>query len=257
MRPYIFVLFAFIFLTSAAMAQYKPFLFTMTPTGVGNSFAHYDAAYGQHTFEPFGADNVEQNLGLQAGLGENFSLAGYFGLALGNGSSSTTEQGEFIANLLKAGNMPVDFSAGLGFRHEYSGTDVLLGGFILGRQFNSSALYGNLLLEKAFAANRDDIDLTTTIGFSQRLSSSINVGIEAVGQDLEGFWTPDESEGGAVIFVGPSSSIYFPGTNLNLVIGGGPIIRATYSSRTSSALRDLPTNGENGFVIRTMLCLGL
>ncbi len=248
-----------VFLSASARAQGRPFLFTMTPpVEVGSSnYIHYDAAYGRQTFEPLGADNLEQNLGIQAKLSETFSLAAHIGLDLGNDNTSASQQGELLARLLSAGNTPVDFSAGLGYRHEYSGTSVLLSRFIVGRQFESWGFYGNLLFEHAFALNRDDIDLMTSIGISHSFSNMVQIGVEAVGQDLEGFWTPDEAEGGAVIFVGPSANILFPGTGCNLIIGGGPIIHATYSPLSSSAYRELPDTRANGFVIRTMLCFGL
>ena len=231
----------------------------MTSTGQNgtSSFVHYDAAYGRQTFEPFGADGIEQNLGLQAGLGNFFTLAANVGLAVGNGPSTTSQQAEILAHLLTALNSPVDFSAGLGYRHEYGGTGVLLSRIVLGRQFQSSEAYGNILIEHAFSPYRDPVDLTTTFGYSRYISGGVKVGVEAVGQDLEGFWESDEAEGGAVVYAGPTAAVVFPGTNLNLVLGGGLIVRATHSPRTSGAYRDFNTSLGNGFVVRTTLCYAL
>ncbi len=257
MRPntIIYTLFVFILCSVSTYAQERSFLFTMAQPGPNEpSFVHYDAAYGRQTFEPFGSDGVEQNLGLQANLGETFTLSAYLGMALNSGASETTQQAELLGRVLRTDDAGVDFSAGLGFRHEYSGTDVLLGRFIVGRRFNQWDAYGNLILEHAFAANRDDIDLTTTLGFSREITKGVRLGVEAVGQDLEGFWTPDEAEGGAVVFVGPDASLAFPGTPWNMDVGGGAIIRATYSPESSSALRALPQS--NGFIIRSELSYG-
>ncbi len=238
-------------------AQERSFLFTMTQPGINEpSFIHYDAAYGRQTFEPFGSDGVEQNLGLQENFGETFTLSAYLGMSLNNGSNEMTQQAELLGRILTASDFGIDLSGGLGFRHEYSGTDVLLGRFILGRRFSSWDTYGNFIFEHAFAAGRDPVDLTTTLGFSRRIVGGFRLGIEAVGQDLEGFWTPDEAEGGAVVFVGPDASLAFPGSPWNLDIGGGAIIRATYSSESSSALRALPEPQHNGFVIRSVLSYG-
>ena len=250
------ILAAFLFV-AAAHAQDQSFLFTMTSPGIGgtSSFVHYDAAYGRQTFEPFGADGVEQNLGLQAALGQSFTLTAHMGLAVGEGPAATSQQAELIGHILQ-GDRLVDFSAGLGFRHEYGGTNVLLSRFIVGRRFGASELFGNLLVEKAFAANRDPYDLTTTLGYSHILTESIHVGVEAVGQDLEGFWNPEESEGGAVVYAGPTAGILFPGTALNLMVGGGVILHASSSPRSSDAYRTIGTAQHNGFIVRTMLCYG-
>ena len=97
------------------------------------NYIHYDAANGRQTFEPLGADNLEQNLAPQAKLSETLCLAAHIGLDLGNDNTSASQQGELLARLLSAGNTPVDFSAGLGYRHEYSGTSVLLSRFIVGQ----------------------------------------------------------------------------------------------------------------------------
>lgn len=261
MRYYIIICvsLAFTVLSANVQAQGNLFLFTMMPSAEVEpyTFIHYDVAYGRQTFEPLGADNLEQNLGIQSKLGETFTFAAHIGLDLGNDNSTASQQGELLARLLNEDNNPVDFSAGLGYRHEYSGTSVLLSRFIVGRQFDSWGFYGNLLFEHAFAANRNDIDLMTSIGLSHNFSNMVQIGVEAVGQNIEGFWTPDEAEGGAVVFVGPSANILFPGTSYSLVIGGGPIIHATYSPVSSSAYRELPDTRGNGFVVRTMLRFGL
>jgi len=240
-------------------AQNQSFLFTFTPSSAleKSSFVHYDAAYGKGTFEPLGGDKIEQNLGLQTNLGENFTLLAHAGLSINNGANNMSQQGELLANILKSANGNIlDLSAGMGYRHEYSGTSVLLSRVMLGRQFETWQLYGNFIFEHAFSPDRDAVDLTTTVGFSYDLFNNVKFGIEVVGQDIEGFWEEDEAEGGAVLFFGPDVNISFPGTSLNLTIGGGEIIRASHSNRTSIASRDLPENRNNGFVIRNVVSFG-
>jgi len=241
---------------SAAHAQERSFLFTMTQAGLNEpSFVHYDAAYGRQNFEPF-SDGIEQNLGLQENFGETFTLSAYLGMALNNRTTGTDEQAELLGRILRASETGIDFSAGLGFRHEYSGTDVLLGRMIAGREFARWQTYANLVFEHAFTAGRDPVDLTTTLGFSRSITNVLRLGVEAVGQDLEGFWDPDEAEGGAVVFVGPDASLSLPGSPWNLLVGGGAIIRATYSAESSTALRALPEPQHDGFIIRSVLSYG-
>ena len=246
-------------LSAASHAQDRPFLYTMTfpDHRVQPLVIHYDAAYGRETFEPFGADRVEQAIGLQTGVSEFVSLDAHMGLALDGRSSRTSQQAELFAHVLKADDHLIDLSAGAGVRHEYSGTNVLLARIVAGRRFSSWQIYGNLLLEKAMSRERDDIDLITTFGLSYHVSTAIRFGIEAVGQDLEGFWDENEAEGGATLFLGPAIGYMIPETPWSLTVGGGVIMHASKSIRTTDATRDLPLGKQNGFVIRTMLSFSL
>ena len=253
------VLVSLTFYAASVQGQDRPFLFTVTSfeNKVYPTFVHYDAAYGRQTFEPLGGDRVEQNLGIQASLGEMCVVIGHAGLAIDGGSSRASEQCELLVHLMNANESLIDVSAGAGVLHEYGGTNVILGRAALGRRFTSWQVYGNLLLEKALSPDRDNIDLTSTVGLSYQVAGAIHLGIEAVGQDLEGFWDPTEAEGGARLYFGPVIGVEFPGTPWNLTVGGGAIIRATQSTRISGAIRDLPTGGGNGFIFRSVLSFGL
>jgi len=253
------VLASLVIYAASVEAQGRPFLFTFTSfeNKAYPTFVHYDAAYGRQTFEPLGGDRVEQNLGIEASLGEMFVVIGHAGLAMDGESSRASEQCELLAHLMNANESLIDVSAGAGVLHEYGGTNVILGRVALGRQFASWQVYGNLLLEKALSPDRDNIDLTSTVGLSFLVAGAIHLGMEAVGQDLEGFWDPTEAEGGARLYLGPVVGIEFPGTPWNLTIGGGAIIRATRSTLTSDAVRDLPSAGGNGFIFRSVLSFGL
>jgi hypothetical protein len=233
----------------AAMGQDGPFLFTVTSPAPGDqpAFIHYDAAYGRETFEPFGGDNIEQNIGIRTHMGESLMLIAHLGMALDGRSTRMSQHGELIAHLMKSGEDGIDVSAGPGMRHEYGGTN----------EFTSWQLYGNLLLERPLSSDRDNIDLITTFGLSYHVSGSFRLGIEAVGQDLEGFWDENEAEGGAILFVGPTLSVVPPGTPWGFTLGGGAIIRASQNARTSDAVRDLPTGKQNGFVIRSVVSFRL
>jgi hypothetical protein len=240
-------------------AQQHSFLFTLVPPDqVGSRVVlQYDAAYGRETFEPMGGDNLEQTLGVQARLSESMLLTGRVGFATTNVSTLSSQHVELLVRTLSSANNLVDVSLGPGFRHEYSGTNVLLGRIIVGRHFASWDVYGNMLFEKPFSPTRDDIDLVLTLGWSYSVSSAIRVGIEGVGQDLEGFWEENEAEGGARLFVGPTLAAAIPATPWTFTLGAGPILRATQNSRFSSALRDLPLSSGNGFVIHAAIRFGL
>jgi hypothetical protein len=58
-----------------------------------------------------------------------------------------------------------------------------------------------VLLEHPYAAGRDALDLITSLGASHALTSTLWLGVEAVGSDLEGFWDSAEAGGGATLVV--------------------------------------------------------
>jgi hypothetical protein len=240
-------------------AQDRPFLFTFTPTSAETPglFLQYGAAYGKQTFEPLGGDAVEQNLGVQANLSADWTVLGHFGMAMSSASTRSSQHLEVLAHVLSADAYLVDLRAGAGVRHEYSGTNVLLARAAIGRQFASWMTYGNLLLEKPLAADRDAIDVMLTLGLSYNVTNAFRVGLEAVGQDLEGFWDDEEAEGGARLFVGPTASLGVEGTPWHFTLGAGAIIRGSVSNRVSSALRDIPAGTDNGFLVRALVGFGL
>jgi hypothetical protein len=247
------------FFAATAIAQERPFLYILSPHHpAGPAFSlHYDAAYGKETFEPLGADRFEQVVGLRARVSDVVSISGRFGLASSSSSATTAQQVEVFANALDAGAWVVDVTGGAGFRREYSGTTVLLGRLIVGRQFEAWQLYGNVLLEKPLTADRDRIDLFIAAGWAVSVSESMRLGLEAVGQDLEGFWDDKEAEGGAVVYLGPTLSAHIPSSAMTITLGAGPILRATQSDRRNPAPRDLTTSDKNGFVVRAAVAVGL
>lgn len=238
---------------TSAIAQERPFVFTFTtPQSDTNPIVlHYNAAYGRRTFEPLGANNTEQVIGIHSGIGQSFTAIAKIGFAFNNSAIASSQHVEVLRQFTRSQNSLVDFSFGPGFRHEYSGTDVLLARAIIGRRFSNWQFYSNCVLEKPLSNARDELDLFFSIGSLHRVSSSIQLGFEAVGQDLEGFWVLDEAEGGATLFVGPTIVVDFPASPWTLTLGAGPIIRATKSLQTSLAPRDLPDPNKNGFIVHT------
>jgi hypothetical protein len=168
---------------------------------------------------------------------------------MNNISTNSSQHIELLTQLLNSQNSKIDLSIGSGFLHEYGGTNVLFGRVIVGRRFESWQLFGNVLVEKPFSQIRDQLDLFLTTGLSYNYSPSIQLGIEAVGQDLEGFWDETEAEGGATMFIGPTLVAAIPATSWTFTLGVGPIIRATQNIRTNIAPRYFNSTKDNGFII--------
>jgi hypothetical protein len=196
---------------------------------------------------------LEQRLGAQLALGSRFTLAAAAGFAPQDPSVTARASGavELLANLVPSGSRA--FAAlGLGGMLDYGGSAVALGRLAAGLRSPHWDLAGNVRVEHSFAparARRDALDVITSVGLSRRVGPPLQVGIEAVGEDLEGIFDPNEAEGGAKLMLGPTLVIA-PTSRWRLSVGGGPVMRLSHSTVASSqAPRDLIT--RSGYVIRT------
>jgi hypothetical protein len=249
-------LLACLVLAGPAEAQVRPFVFTVTTGPSGSASlpdprpwtAYYDSGYGQRTGEPFGYDGVEQRFGVQGRLGAGFTLLGHVDLGIGDVTTRSSQQAELLKDVLGS-TSSVRFAVGVGARREWEGTSAVLARVCLGWSRPKTVLFGNALIEKPFAAGRDAVDLITTLGWLQNVGHGLRLGVEAVGEDLEGFWEAEEAEGGAKLYAGPALHWTAPAGRLWLSAGGGPIVYATRSSRSSPAPRPLDATG-NGFTMR-------
>jgi hypothetical protein len=247
---------ACLLLAGLAEAQDRPFVFTVTTSPLGSATgpdrrawtAYYDSGYGEESGEPFGYDGVEQRFGVQGRLGAGFTLLGHVGLGIGDVATRSTQQAEVLKDVSGATSR-VRLAVGVGARREWEGTSAALARVCLGWSGKNTLLFGNALVEKPFAAGRDPVDLITTLGWLQNVGGGLRLGVEAVGEDLEGFWEAEEAEGGAKLYAGPALHWTAPSGRLWLSASGGPILYATRSSRTSPAPRPLGADG-NGFTVR-------
>jgi hypothetical protein len=229
-----------------------PFVFTVTttpPSATERWTAQYDVGYADRTAAPFGYDGLEQRARIQGSLGSGFTVVGEVGLGIdGQSTTSTTQHLEALKDIL-GGKHGLQLAGGLGVRREWQGTTVFLGRVAFGHAFPRSSVFGNFRFEKPLAADRDRLDLITSLGWLHRVGGSLRVGLEAMGEDLEGLWDAEEAEGGAKLFLGPSVHLAPSRSPLYASLCGGPIVYATHSGRTSVAARPLGATG-NGYTLR-------
>jgi hypothetical protein len=233
-----------------AFAQATPFVFTMTPTAssAGTAgYGYYEIGYGERTFEPVAGDRIEQAVGLRATLGRSLMVLARTGVSSVGGDTRVSPRAEVLLTRPVGGSFRL--AGGVGYAREYSRTDVMLARVGVGRLTSRSTVSGNVMIEKPMSGERDGVDLISSIGAGRRVGSALTMSVEAVGQDLEGFWDPTEKDGGARLMVGPSIAVAPPAARWQLTGGGGPIIRATRSDFASTADRPLPT--RNGYVLRS------
>jgi len=243
-------LLACLFLAVPARAQDRPFVFSVVPSRAeGRSWAaYYDAGYGERTAEPFGYAGVEQSVGFQGRLGTRFTLLGNVGVGLGSDATRSSQETELLGDVLGS-TSGLRLALGLGARREWEGTTAALARVCLGWSGRQTLLFSNVRLERALARGRDAVDVITTLGWLQSVGPGLRLGLEAVGQDLEGFWEADEAEGGAKLYAGPAVHWSSSTGRFWVSASGGPIVYAARNGRMSPAPRPLDASA-NGFTIR-------
>lgn len=239
---------------NTTMAQPQPFLFTIStlnPAARGWSL-NYSGGYGEHTVTPLGYDGVDQNIAVKGYLGDKFTLLTSIGVGLANnGTINSIEQAEVLRDFI-GGNASTGLRIGasLGFRREFNNDKIALSRLTATYEDLSWRLGANVRFEKAFDVNRDAFDVISSVGIHHQLAGQLYGGIEAVGQDLEGFWETDEAEGGARVLIGPSLNYVPVASRFSFTLCGGPIIYATHSvlAPNEYAVRELPLT--NGFTMK-------
>lgn len=242
-------------LPGEGLAQPQPFLFTinaLNPSARGWSL-NYSGGYGQRTVTPLGFDGIDQNIAVKGYIGAKFTLVASMGVGFGTkGNVNSLQQAEVLRDFIGESNPEgIRIGASLGFRHEFNNDKVALSRITAAFENLQWKLGGNVRFEKAFDKNRDGIDVISSIGIHRQIAGQLFGGLEAVGQDLEGFWEADEAEGGARMLVGPSLNYAPASSRFSFTLCGGPIIYATHSTITPGnqfPVRELPTN--NGFTMK-------
>jgi hypothetical protein len=116
----------------------------------------------------------------------------------------TFQQVEVVRSLWTRGSLSV--VGGGGVRQEWDGTQVFIGRVLSGSNVAGGRLQGSLVLEHAVSSpvSHDAADVVTSIGWSRKVGTRFSIGVEGIGQDLEGLWNRAEADGGAKLLVGPS-----------------------------------------------------
>jgi hypothetical protein len=246
----------FLLCATGVRAQDRPFLFSVT-TAPGDARPairfDYDIGAGERAFQS-GTDNQpEQRVGVQASRGR-LTVIGRVGLVAAGSSYQSAQAGELLVSLLNGGRAGVAFAGGGGVLHEANGVNVLLARMVGGREADAWRLHGNLVFQKPLADDRDVVDLITTVGWAWKASPGLSIGVEGVGEDLEGFWESEEAEGGARLLIGPSLHFAPPGKKWQLTATGGPSFHPSDTGRTSDAVRDLPASQRRiGYAVKAGL----
>jgi hypothetical protein len=251
------------FLRSAGLA------FTLSASAIVNAFAQAPSLVftvtapertASKTILQASAVVEERGLALWGGAASDFgvgvalsgprwtirSMTSMTTLSVGGHDRPTFQQIEIVRPVFSTGSMSV--AGGGGIRQEWDGTRVLIGRVLAGSDVGHGRLQGSLVMERAVSSplRRDAADVVTSLGWSQRIGDRISVGVEGIGQDLEGLWNPAEVDGGAKLLVGPSLHAQSRRGDWAASFTAGPVVHApSVASRPDVPAAMYPHGGRH------------
>ena len=216
----------------------------------------HEVGVGESAFQSSSAYQPEQRVNEQGRSAES-RWSGRVGLADTGSTYQSSQAGEVLVSVTRP-SAAFTLAAGGGVQHEAGGTNVLLSRVVIGTGNEAWTSQGNVVLEKALAPGRDAIDLLLTAGVARRIADHASIGLEGIGEDLEGFWDPAEAEGGARLLVGPSLHLTSASRKWQFLCAGGPTLHPRANGRSTDALRDLPpTTRRIGYAVQAGLSISL
>lgn len=238
----------------------EPFLYSVTSLtkhDLAWSF-DYSGSYGENVSGSLGYNGISQQFAVKGYLGRQFTLYANASLGFpGENAIASAQQAEIIRNFIGGKNATgIHLGWGAGIRRDFSNVKSLLSRGILSYNAARWNASGNVLFEKAFASQRDAIDVITSFGFQYRLTQGFYAGVEAIGEDLEGFWDDEEAEGGAKLLVGPTVNLLPKNSRFSFSVSGGPVFYATQNQQSNpSAIRELPN--QSGLMVKARVVFNL
>ncbi|MAE71653.1 MAG: hypothetical protein CME06_14440 [Gemmatimonadetes bacterium] len=191
-------------LTSPSLAAGElPYLYQRTGFGTAGLLSvEIESAAGSREAALFGQGGVEQGLRMRYGLSERITTEIWSGLLIDpEGERRSAVALESFVGVLTD---PVSLSLGLGFAHDFRDDDVLRFRATASRAASDWEFSLNNLTELPLGSDRDKVDIILGTAIMRGFGERLRAGLELFGQDLEGFWDPNEAEGGARIATGPT-----------------------------------------------------
>jgi hypothetical protein len=223
-----------------AFGQAPPLVFTVAVPERTTSAAYVraSAAVEERGLTLWGGTSSDFGVGVDV-AGRRWtvrSITSMTALPVGHHRYSTFQQVELMRPVLATESASV--AGGGGIRQEWDGTRVLIGRVLAGADVGRGRLQGSLVMERAVSSpvRRDAADVVTSLGWSRRIRERIAIGVEGIGQDLEGFWNPAEAEGGTKLLVGPSVHVHSRSREWTASVTAGPALH-TSSTALSPSVR--------------------
>jgi hypothetical protein len=201
----------------------------------------------------------ERGLALWSGATSDFGIgttsAGSYGsvrsvvstrvLPVGDRARPTFQQIEVVRPLLSIGATALAGAGGI--RQEWDGTQVLIGRLLVRSDIGQGVIHGSLVMERATSSplRHDTADMVTSLGWSRRIGRRSSIGIEGLGQDLEGLWNPGEADGGAKLLVGPSIHAESLSGHWVANVTAGPVMHRLPTAQPTDPVARYPSTGHH------------
>jgi hypothetical protein len=215
--------------------EWRPFLFAADGRTLARDRAAIESGVGYNGLptddspRPGDARRTDAWLAAAVGLTDRVELGG--SLLFGEAPGAPFGFGEGRVELrVRAWDglprVPVAVSFGIGYQADakfVSAAEMLLA---VSGEWGRFALTVNLRGIHYFADGRDPLDLFFAAAASVRATDWLRLGVEYVGEELEGTWDPNEHEvegGGGRHYVGPSASVLVRG-RVRFCATAGPVI---------------------------------
>jgi hypothetical protein len=219
-----------------AAQSISPFVFTISPVDAGSPDRQTQVGAGiaDRGLELVQNGTFDPGLSVGVRVRNNLvvrSVASTVDVVSGGQRFANFQQVEILQSV-RAGHA-WSFAYGGGVREEWGGSQVAVARVLGSASLGSSRIGGSLVLERGlgrgrdgFGRRRDNVDMVTTLGVVRPVSQRVALGVEGVGRDLEGFWQPNEVDGGAKLLIGPALHVTPRNTRWVASVTGGPMIHS-------------------------------
>ncbi len=189
------------------------------------------SAMGTREVRALGAQGVETGARLRLGLGAATIEA--TGARIDGARSGWTGGVEVLTRVVDSQRAGVDLDLAAGVRRDGLGALVPRARVVVGRTWGRLNTQVSALAERPLASHRDALDVVLGAGAAWRLTPFASVGVEALAEDVEGFWDASEAEGGVHALVGPVVRLRWGRTSLSALVAatrGSAIVGAPAST---------------------------
>ena len=131
----------------------------------------------------------------------------------------------------------LSIAGGGGVRQAWDGTRVFLARVLGASPLGAGRLQGSVVVERVTSSpsKRDTADVVTSVGWARPLGRSVSIGVEGIGQDIEGLWDPAERDGGAKLLVGPSLQLRSKNGDWGASLTAGPVYTSVSTAHPADA----------------------
>ncbi|MGB9736408.1 MAG: hypothetical protein ACPL1H_09305 [bacterium] len=214
---YPIIYFILLFMPLSVSADREPqyaYQYSYAPLGTYQYRLYNITTYGTNQ-----ATGFEDQLGVYYGIINHINVGVYTAIPItqtGIGSQTGAELSFYTHTNI------IDINSFFGYVWNSSGPSYVNTRLVMSRDLGRMNITVNAIGSHTYRSGSDPVDLTFAAGAAYSINKFVDVGLEALGEDLEAAFESNEAEGGAVFIVSPVLvfNTEKPG-GLNLIVGPG------------------------------------